>query len=449
MLLLGALGFSCGLPLKLVFATLSLWLVESGVSRAAVGVFALASLPYSFKFLWAPAFDHVKLPVLSQRLGKRRAWMLVTQLALAGAIAGVAMGDPTANPVATGVAAVFIAFFSASQDVVVDGYRVELLAADEQGAGAAVYVFGYRIGMLAAGAGVLHMVGLFDGSAWLQMWHHAAHGTPNYAWTIARDGWSLAYLVMAATMAIGIVATLLAPRPPRELALASAPAPARGERIGFVQAIVDPIRLFVTQHKGWALLVVIALFFKLSDALAGTMTSPFLYDVGFSRAEIADIRDTLGLIATLAGVALGGWVVRAYGVRRAMWISLVVMMASNFVFTAQAIVGHSTGFLVLTIGIENLAGGVGTSAFVAYLSGLCDPDNAATQYAVLSSIPALWRTLLGASSGLIATALGWPMFFAATALAAAPTALVLWWAHRTGVEVAPAEARARDASAAT
>ncbi len=422
MLLLLFLGYSSGLPLKLVFATLSLWLIEEGIDKSTVGTFALVSLPYSLKILWAPFIDQTRLPVLDAWLGHRRAWMLVTQVGLVFAILAMSLTDPFAAPSATAAAALVVALLSASQDVVVDAYRVELLEPEEQGAGTAIFVLGYRLAMLTAGAGALHLVTDFEASMWLATLRHGLHGDPAmYAWASARDGWSLAYAVMALLMGVGIVATLAAREPGgREVDSAQ-------DRRPFRQivrdAIVVPFAQFAAR-RGWWLILIFVFTFKLSDALAAVMTGPFLLETGFTRSEIAHVRDTWGLVASLSGVALGGVLVRAIGVTRSLRVAIAVMIVSNGMFSIQALVGHDVRVLVATIGIENVTGGFGTAAFVAYLSGLCDRRLAATQYALLTSISALSGTLLGSRAGWLALEVGWPAFFLVTAAASLPALAV-------------------------
>lgn len=417
------MGFASGLPLKLVFATLSLWLAESGINKATVGAFALVSLPYSFKILWAPLIDQTPLGALTRALGHRRAWMIVVQVLLVGAIVALALTDPFANPVATAVAAVVVAFLSASQDVVIDAYRVELLPQDRQGAGTATFVFGYRMAMLTAGAGVLHLVTSFEHALWLAELHHSYHGDPAaYAWASARDAWSFAYLAMAGVMALAATVTLVAPVPDPELERRRFDH-RRTPREVFNNAIVEPFGDFI-RRRGWPLILLFVFTFKLSDALAAVMTGVFLVETGFSNAEIANVRDTWGLVASLSGVAVGGLFVRALGVTRALRGAIAVMIASNLAFSWQAVVGHDVRWLVATIGIENLTGGFGTATFVAYLSSLCDRRFAATQYALLTSLSSLSGTLFGSFSGTIALAVGWPLFFALTGLASLPALLV-------------------------
>lgn len=419
MALIAVLGFSSGLPLKLVFVTLTLWLVDVGIDKSTVGLFALASLPYNFKFLWAPAIDGIRIPFLGNLLGRRRSWLLVTQLALMGSLMAMAFTDPFSNVLPLAIATLVTAFLSASQDIAFDAYRVELLDDDEQGAGAAAAVFGYRLGMLAAGAGALRFADFFEKWPRLMQWHHTFHDdSATYADMITVDAWTLTYACMAALMLVGVIATLVARRSPAQFDK-TMPFDQRLEH-----QVIEPFRDLI-RRKGWVMIVALVLLFKLSDALANAMTNPFLDELGFTKLEIADIRDTYGLIASLVGAALGGLIVRAVGIKRSLYASLILMMASNLLFSVQAQAGHSNGLLVVVITGENVTGGFGTAALVAYLSSLTSRDYTATQYALLTSLSSVARTFLGATAGLLAEELGWFLFFAFTAVTSIPALAIL------------------------
>lgn len=421
MLVLLLLGFSSGLPLLLVFGTLSVWLKDIGLSVGAIGLFAAARTPYSVKFLWAPLIDSLPLPVLTRWLGRRRAWMLATQLGLAAALAALALSQPDQEPLLAAILAVLVAVLSASQDIVIDAYRIDRLAVDEQGAGAAVAVMGYRVGMLVASAGAFYLVGF-------------------------GVSWPLTYLIMAALMGVG-VATTLACREPE--ATGGLPAITRDGSSVLAQmrrSVVAPLADFA-RRRGFVLLLCFVLLFKLGDALAGTMTNVFLVDIGFTKLDIANIAKTYGLVATILGVVLGGWLVRALGMVRALWVAGLVQMASNLMFSLQAWAGADTWLLVATIGIENISGGVGTAAFVAYLSGLCSKAYSATQYALLSALAGAIRNLLSTVTGYVAEAVGWFDYFLLTALAAAPGLILLYIIGRSDWFTSPPEAQAADAGA--
>ncbi|MEK0083625.1 AmpG family muropeptide MFS transporter [Benzoatithermus flavus] len=405
------LGFASGLPLLLTLSTLTFWLAEAQVDKAQIGLFALAGLPYTWKFLWSPVMDRVRLPVLGSLLGRRRGWLVLVQSLLMLAILGLGACDPQHDLGRMAVFAVLVAFLSASQDIVVDAYRVELLEERQQGAGAAVVVIGYRIAMLVSGAGALVI---------------AEH-----------VGWFWAYAAMAACMAIGMITVLLSPEP-RGSDMA-----ATGSRSRLAdwmkEAVVEPFADFF-RRNGIATALLILLFimlYKLGDALLGTMTNPFYVELGFTKTEVATIVKGYGLVATLLGGFLGGIVVNRRGVIQGLWICGLIQMLSNLVFVAQAWIGHDLAMLTFTISAENLAGGMGTAAFVAYLGSLCNLSYTATQYALLSSFMAQARTTLAAGSGLLADSTSWVGFFVLTTLAAVPGLLLLLWLQRR-LERAPA-----------
>jgi len=426
------LGFSSGLPLALTFSTLSFWLVEAGISKTTIGLFASVATPYSLKFLWAPLVDRLNLPLLTRILGRRRGWLLLTQVALMAAVVSLGSSDPAADAWATALLALAVAFCSASQDIVVDAYRVEVLEERQYAAGAAAVVFGYRVGMLVSGAGALYLA--------------------------TYTGWFQVYAVMAAFVGVGVVATLAAPepdaRPSRESRELEARAqeflerrPHLGGRSAEVFAwlygsVVCPLTDF-TKRRGWAVILLFVMLYKFGDALAGVMTNPFLLEIGFSKAEIATIVKTYGLMATLVGAAAGGSLMGATGLMRALWICGILQMVSNLTFAVQAVVGHSMLMLGVTIGFENLASGMGTAAFVAYLSSLCNVSYTATQYALLTSIMAVARTWLSTSGGWMAERYDWPTFFVITTFAALPgLALLFRLGRQAAAEAEPVKADA-------
>ncbi|MEO5365492.1 MAG: AmpG family muropeptide MFS transporter [Magnetococcus sp. WYHC-3] len=398
------LGFSSGLPLALTFGTLSLWLAEAGVDKATIGLFAMAGLPYTVKFLWAPLVDRMPLPWLSRHLGRRRAWGLASQGGLILCILALGQADPRTDPAATALWALLTAWFSATQDIVIDAYRVEILDSDSYGAGAAMGVLGYRLGMLASGAGALYLA-----AAW---------------------GWQAAYEVMALLAGVGLMTLLLAREPP--LPHGSLPQGGQGIRAWLREAVWRPLAEFLSRRGAVAILGFILLY-KMGDALAGVMSNPFYADLGFSKTEIAEVSKLFGMGATLLGSVLGGVVVKRLGVQGALLLCGVLQLASNLVFMVQAQVGRDIVLLMVTIGFENLAGGMGSAAFVAYLSGLCHVAYTATQYALLSSLMSFGRTLLSSSGGWLAEHLGWTPFFLLTALAALPGLLLLLWLRRRGM----------------
>ena len=407
------LGFSSGLPLLLVFSTLSLWLKDEGISNTMIGLFALVRTPYTFKFLWAPLVDRVPLPVLSALLGRRRAWAVTTQVALMAAILGLASTSPALDPAMTALFAIIVAFTSASQDIVIDAYRIEILEERQQGAGAAMIVNGYRFGMLAAGAGAISLADVLS--------------------------WSQVYAVMAGLVLVGVATVLLSPEP-REPAAAEAGAPPAGlsAAAGWLYgAVVAPFAQFM-RRDGWVFILLFIMLYKLGDAYLGVMANPFYVEMGFTKQEIAAVSKVFGLGATIVGGLIGGAIVYRHGIRRALLVGGVLMAASNLVFAAQAAVGHSVPMLMVTIAVENLTGGMGTAAFVAYLSSLCDVAYTATQYALLSSFMAFARDVLSASSGWLADQVDWVAFFLISTALAVPGLVLLVWMMRRFPAAEPA-----------
>ena len=402
------MGFSSGLPLALTGATLSLRLADIGVSLTAIGLFTLVRFSYSCKFLWSPLIDRLPIPMLTARLGRRRSWALALQAALVLAILALGVTDPREDPWPTALAAVAVAFLSASQDIVIDAYRIELLRPEEQGAGAAATQWGYRFGMLASGAGALYA---------------ASFG-----------GWTFAYVVMAALMLVGMATVWLTPEP----AGIDDPQPNAGEtglerlEAWLARAVVAPF-VDLVRRNGPSGLVVILLFtvlYKLGEAVAGTMSNPLYVLLGFTKVEIATVAKIYGVAATLAGVAAGGIMVARLGVLRALLFSGVLQMLSNLMYVAQVWAGHDVFVLTLTIGTENLTNGMGSAAFVAYLSGLCNTAFTATQYALLTSLMTIGINLLSASGGYLADQLGWIPFFLITSAACLPGLALLLWIMR-------------------
>lgn len=399
MLVILLLGFSSGLPLALTSSTLNARLTESGVSLTGIGLFSLVALPYSLKFLWAPLIDQIPLPKLNRLFGHRRAWMLCVQLLLMASILGIGLTDPLTYPLLTVIFALLTTFFSASQDVVIDAYRVEILDTEEQGAGATMVQIGYRIAMLISSAGALYL---------------AEYST-----------WGMTYVVMAALIGVGMTTILCSKEP----ALTPVVAPDRPQ--GFAawtrHAVVGPFT-DMAQRQGWRLLLLIilfALFYKLADAMLGVMATTFYLKIGFTKPEIANITKIFGFFATLVGFAAGGLAITRLGIMRSLVIGAVLQGASNLMFAWQASVGANTDALALTIAVENFTGSIGSTAFVAYISGLCSRTYTGTQYALLSALAAVGRSVLAAPSGWLAEKLGWVDFFIVSTFAAVPGLIVL------------------------
>jgi len=420
MAVLLGLGFSSGLPRLLVYSTLTFWLLDVGLDIKMVGLFAATATPYTIKFLWAPLVDRMPLPVLTRWLGRRRSWIFFTQMALLLAIFGMALSNPAEAPVTTAIWALVVSAASATHDIVVDAYRIELLNDDEQGAGAAAVVFGYRAGMLVAGAGALYLV------TWV-------------------EAWGATYIAMAGFMALCLLVTVFAREPDRVRSRRPPPEVVEGSKPPgvvdilvreFIDGVLGPFMDFF-QRRGWYLFLLFIVLYKLGDALAGAMTNPLLVDLGFTKVELANVAKPYGRVGPFAGVFRGGWVVRGAGVVRALWIAGFLQMASNLMFALQAWTGADPWLLIGTIGIENLTGGVGTAAFVAYLSGLCNKEYSATQYALLTALAGLIRTLLSTVSGVAVEWVGWINYFVLTTVAALPGLIVLYFLMKyalTGLE---------------
>jgi MFS transporter, PAT family, beta-lactamase induction signal transducer AmpG len=407
------MGFSSGLPLALTGATLSLRLADVGTSLTAIGLFTLVRFSYSCKFLWSPLLDRLSLPLLTTRLGRRRGWALAIQAALALAILLLGLADPAARPWLTALAAVVVAFLSASQDIVIDAYRIELLRPEEQGAGAAATQWGYRFGMLASGAGALYAAGF--------------------------GGWRFAYAVMAALMLVGMATVALTPEPSGRSGIEAVPGATAGERVRnwLTRAVVSPFADLVGRHgaAGLLLILVFIVLYKFGDAIAGTMSSPLYVSLGFTKVEIATVAKVFGVGATIVGVGLGGILVLRLGVFQALLLAGFLQMLSNLMYILQVVTGHDVAVLALAIGTENLTGGMASAAFVAYLSGLCNIAFTATHYALLSSLATVGINVLSASGGALADRLGWIPFFAlSTALCLPGLLLLLWLMGRTGAE---------------
>ena len=381
MLLLMLLGFSSGLPLALTAGTLQAWLAIEGVDIVTIGWFALVGQPYTYKFLWAPLMDRYSPPFL----GRRRGWLAATQLALLALIAFLGTLSPKDSPWLTSLAALAVAFVSASQDIVVDAYRTDILRAEERGAGAAVSVLGYRLAMLVSGAGALVVA-----DQWL--------------------GWHGTYWLMAGLMVVGMAATWFALEPG---GAAMAPKSLNA-------AVTQPMAEFFSRHGAvWILLLVV--LYKLGDAFAGNLTTAFLLQgPGFSATEVGAINKGFGLLATIIGALAGGALMTRLGLFRALLLFGLLQALTNLGFMLLAASGKNYALMVAVIGAENLCGGMGTAAYVALLMALCDRRFSATQYALLSALSAVGRVYVGPAAGYMVAAMGWGVFFFATFVIALP-----------------------------
>jgi MFS transporter, PAT family, beta-lactamase induction signal transducer AmpG len=409
------LGFSSGLPLALSGSTLQVWAQQSGVDLRIIGLFALVGTPYTIKFLWAPVIDALDVPLLSRWLGRRRGWLIVSQLLLMSAIVFLAFCDPASAPITVAVGAILVAATSATQDIVVDAFRVESLPEREQAAGMAGYVAAYRIGMLVSTAGALFLVSFFEDG--LGLMRSAA--------------WTCGYLTMAGLVVIGIVTTIAATEPERSAA-AHAALIGKAAFSRVAQAAGRAAKDFLTGEMALVVLAFVVLF-KFSDAFAGAMTAPFVIDIGFSRSEYAAIIKGVGLAATLMGGFAGGFMARRYSLVTSLWVGGSAQALANLVFSWQAIIGVNLVALTLSITVENFTSAIGTVIFVAYLSTLCrNPLYTATQYALLTALAAFGRTYLSSSAGFVAAAAGWMWFFVICVAAGIPSLALLWWLQHSG-----------------
>lgn len=406
------LGFSAGLPLALSGETLRVWMADRGVDLGTIGLLSLAGLPYTIKFIWAPVVDALDVPWLSRRLGRRRGWLVASQLLLMAAIVFLGTRDPIAAPLVVGLGALLVAFASATQDIVIDAYRVESLAVDEQAAGMAGYVAAYRIGMLASGAGIIGL------SAWLE-----AQGLSKIAI------WPIAYGVAAALVLVGLFAVLAAREPDGSAARSATETKSDALTRVFLTARAA-FADFLARDAAIAVLVFVVLY-KLCDALAGTMTAPFVLSLGYDKGTYAAIVKGVGLSALLIGGFAGGAIARAMPLASALWLGAILQMASNLAFVWLYFQPVGAWALTAAIVVENFTGAIGTVIFVAYLSALCgNPLHTATQYALLTALASTGRTFLSSGSGFLVNAIGWPTFFIATALVALPSLALLAWLQR-------------------
>lgn len=482
------LGFSAGIPILLIFSTLSAWLLEAGVERSAVTFFSWAALGYSFKFVWAPLIDRMPLPIITRVLGRRRAWMVVSQLLIMGAIFFMAAIDPAhshGHLTSMACAAILLGFSSATQDIVIDAYRIECVEQELQAMLSASYIAGYRIGMLVAGAGSLALAAHLG----------TAMGTYHYG------AWRLTYFAVGLCMLVGLITTLIIPEPARAEGLKtidySTPQYLRffavflfgvatfglvffytgtlvaaaketigtifvlsANIIGFVleamrlffalaaallaarilvfiglvdqgmlqDTYINPIKDFFTRYglKMALLLLLLVGFYRVSDIVLGVISTVFYLDIGFSKTEIATIVKTFGLLMTIIGGFAGGMLTVRFGVKKILFGGAVLAAATNILFMLLAVKGPDPWLLKLVIGADNLAAGIASAAFVAFLSSLTSISFTAVQYAVFSSIMSLFPKLIGGYSGTIVTSIGYPSFFMLTALMGVPVLYLIW-----------------------
>jgi len=377
------LGFAAGLPLYLTGGTLTAWMEESGVSIQMIGVFALVAIPYNLKFLWAPVLDRYQVPLL----GRRRGWIALFQILLAGAIAVLALVDMSNDVLGVAAAALCVAVLSASQDVVVDAYRTDVLTPAERGRGSGLYVSGYRVALIVAGSGAFLLADVIS--------------------------WRSTYLILAGLMMVTVVGTLWAPeststKPPPDLR----------------SAVVEPLTEFF-RRRGALLVIAFIMLYRVGDAAANHMIAPFLLDIDFTKSEIGIVQKGIGMAATIVGALIGGLFIDRIGVIKALILFGLAQALANFGYLVLAVTDAGLGGLTAAVAIDNICNGLGTAAFVAYLMSLCHRRFSATQYALFTSAATLLGRLLGAASGFVVASYGWAVFFGCTIVLAVPAIVFL------------------------
>ena len=413
-----ALGFSAGLPLLLVFGTLSFWLREAGVDRTTIGFLSWVGLAYGFKWVWSPLVDRLPIPVLTRLLGRRRSWLLLSQTVIMLALTLMALTDPTQSLAPMVWCAVAVAFGSATQDIALDAYRIESADTQHQAALAATYQAGYRLAMIWAGAGAL--------------WIAARAETPNAA-LYQYSAWRTAYLAMALSMLPGVL-TVLASREPSARVLP----PARNAAEWLQGALIDPFSDFLRRYRWHAVLILgLIATYRISDVVMGIMANPFYVDLGFSKDEVAAISKGYGVAMTLLGAFVGGVMALRLGVMRVLMLGAALSAGSNLLFAWLAGRGHDVGGLIFVISADNLSSGIASAAFIAYLSSLTNVQYSATQYALFSSMMLLGPKFLAGYSGLFVDHFGYPTFFTATACLGLPVLLLVALASRIKVDSSP------------
>ena len=393
------LGFSAGLPFLLMFGTLTAWLSQSGIDKTSIGLFVLTGTAFTLKFLWAPLVDRLPLPFVARLLGQRRSWLALAQLVCIASLVGIGLSDPTAGLRVTVLWTVVLAFASATQDIVIDAYRIETLHENEQGAGAATYQLGYRLALISAGAGALILADTL--------------------------GWQTTYIIMAGLMTLGLLTTLLSPEPKRPAQKDSS----QGNRLTrynewLKNSVVAPFSEFFSR-PGALVILLFVVFYKYADGIWAAMANPFYLELGFTLTEIGVVSKTYGVVMTIIGSVLGGVMVLRLGILKSVLFGAVSMALTNLLYAALALSGPSIPVLMAVISIENLANGIGGTAFIAYLSSLCNLAYTATQYALLSSFMNVARTFLASGGGWLADQVDWVTFFVITTIAGIPGVVLL------------------------
>ncbi|MCW8328091.1 AmpG family muropeptide MFS transporter [Photobacterium sp. SDRW27] len=427
-LIMLALGFSSGLPLLLVFGTLSFWLREAEVSRTDIGFFSWVALAYGFKWIWSPLIDRFPIPLLSNLLGRRRGWMVFSQLLIIASLCGMAISNPQIDLVQLAIFAVIVAFSSASQDIVIDAYRIEMASERLQAALAAAYMTGYRLAMIMAGAGALALAAWFGSDSGYDV-----------------NGWKHAYFIMAALMLVGLITALCihepeidsseidnAERSYRQQLTDKGMPPKQARLIAwFYTAAVMPFKDFFSRYGRDALLILVLIgCYRISDVVMGVMANAFYVDMGFSKTEVASVSKIYGVIMTLLGAGLGGILVSRFNTLRILALGAILAAATNLLFMLFTYIGNSLPMLTLVISVDNLSAGIATAAFITYMSSLTNVAFSATQYALFSSIMLLFPKFIAGFSGLYVDTFGYNIFFLTTALIGLPVLLLIYAVDR-------------------
>ncbi|HZP32986.1 MAG TPA: MFS transporter [Candidatus Acidoferrales bacterium] len=402
-----ALGFSSGLPMMLTYLTLSAWLATAGIKRSAIGAFALTSSFYALKFLWSPLIDRLPPPI---PWGRRRGWGLTLQVGLVAAILALGSTDPRRSLGTMAILAGVVAFLSASQDIVIDAWRIEILPLELQGPGAAMIQAGYYLGMLASGAGALVIA--------------------------ARFGWFAAYGIMAALLAVSMLTFVLGPEP--DVSPKASNRPRAGQTTAwktieewFATAVIGPFSDFM-RRPYWLLILLVILDYKLGEGMAAVMSTPLYIAVGFTLNEIAVISKLFGPFTVIVGALVGGIVTVRFGLLRSLIICGIIQALGNLTYVLQAVGGHKIAYLAFCVTAQNVTTGMAGTALVSYISSLCSSEFTATQYALLASLALLGRTVVGSTGGALSEAIGWVPFFLLTTVASLPALVLVWWIDRRG-----------------
>ena len=409
-----SLGFSAGLPLLLVFGTLSFWLREAGIDRTTIGFLSWVGLAYGFKWVWSPLLDRLPIPVLTRRLGRRRSWLVLAQAMIMLGLVGMALTDPRQALAPVVWCALAVAFGSATQDIALDAFRIESATTERQAALAATYQTGYRLAMIWAGAGAL----------WIAA--RAEVAAPLAAGAYQHSAWQAAYLVMAASMLPGVMTVLLSPEPAHR-----AIPPARNAADWLRSALVEPFADFIGRYR-WQAVLILALIatYRISDVVMGIMANPFYVDMGFSKDEVAAVTKIYGVVMTLVGAFVGGAMSLRMGVMPVLMLGAALSGVTNLLFAWLAGQGHDVQALIFVISADNLASGIASAAFIAYLSSLTNVNYSATQYAMFSSMMLLLPKFVAGYSGVYVDRFGYSSFFTATAILGLPVLALVWLTSR-------------------